>query len=86
MRVIANTGYTFPLKRITVNLAPADVRKDESAFDLPIGILAATEQTAPERLVGAAFAPRVAGKPALKDFLRSRLGYLSLRATSRHFT
>jgi len=76
MRVIANTGYTFPLKRITVNLAPADVRKD----------LAATEPIAPERLVGAAFAPRVAGKPALKDFLRSRLGYLSLRATSRHFT
>ena len=43
---IANTGYTFPLKRITVNLAPADVRKEGSAFDLPIavGILAATEQ------------------------------------------
>ena len=49
---IANTGYTFPLKRITVNLAPADVRKDGSAFDLPIavGILAATEQITAERL------------------------------------
>src|SRR5207244_10697073 len=29
---LANTGYTFPLKRITVNLAPADIRKDGSAF------------------------------------------------------
>ncbi len=43
---IANSCFQFPLKRITVNLAPADVRKDGSAFDLPIalGILAATEQ------------------------------------------
>jgi magnesium chelatase family protein len=43
---IANSDFLFPLKRITVNLAPADVRKDGSAFDLPIalGILAATEQ------------------------------------------
>jgi len=43
---IANAGYDFPLKRITVNLAPADIRKDGSAFDLPIalGILAATGQ------------------------------------------
>ncbi|MCH5372472.1 MAG: YifB family Mg chelatase-like AAA ATPase, partial [Planctomycetes bacterium] len=43
---IANSRFQFPLKRITVNLAPADVRKDGSAFDLPIalGILAATEQ------------------------------------------
>src|SRR5947199_5331319 len=32
---IANSGYTFPLKRITVNLAPADIRKEGSAFDLP---------------------------------------------------
>ena len=43
---IANSAFEFPLKRITVNLAPADVRKDGSAFDLPIalGILAATGQ------------------------------------------
>ncbi|MGD2135975.1 MAG: ATP-binding protein [Gemmatimonadales bacterium] len=43
---VANSDYEFPLKRITVNLAPADVRKDGSAFDLPIaiGILAATGQ------------------------------------------
>jgi magnesium chelatase family protein len=43
---IVNGGYDFPLRRITINLAPADVRKDGSAFDLPIalGILAATDQ------------------------------------------
>ncbi len=43
---IKNSGFTFPLKRITVNLAPADVKKEGSAFDLPIalGILAAHEQ------------------------------------------
>lgn len=40
---IKNSGYTFPVKRITVNLAPADIRKEGSVFDLPIavGILAA---------------------------------------------
>jgi len=41
---IKNSGYRFPSDRITVNLAPADIRKEGSAFDLPIaiGILAAT--------------------------------------------
>jgi magnesium chelatase family protein len=41
---IKNSGYDFPADRITVNLAPADVKKEGSAFDLPIalGILAAT--------------------------------------------
>jgi magnesium chelatase family protein len=41
---IKNSGYHFPSDRITVNLAPADVKKEGSAFDLPmaIGILAAT--------------------------------------------
>ncbi|MDI6740065.1 MAG: YifB family Mg chelatase-like AAA ATPase [Candidatus Edwardsbacteria bacterium] len=43
---IKNSGFTFPLKRITVNLAPADVKKEGSAFDLPIalGTLAAHDQ------------------------------------------
>jgi magnesium chelatase family protein len=43
---IKNAGLEFPIKRITVNLAPADKKKEGSAFDLPIalGILAATEQ------------------------------------------
>lgn len=48
-RVVAalqNSGFQVPPKRITVNLAPADVRKEGSAFDLPlaVGILAGTGQ------------------------------------------
>jgi magnesium chelatase family protein len=41
---IGNSGYTFPDDRITVNLAPADIKKEGTGFDLPIalGILAAT--------------------------------------------
>ncbi len=41
---LANSGFAVPPRRITVNLAPADVKKDGSAFDLAIalGILAAT--------------------------------------------
>ena len=40
---IKNSGYEFPARRITVNLAPADVKKEGAAYDLPIalGILAA---------------------------------------------
>ena len=43
---IRNAGFEFPCRRITVNLAPADLKKDGSALDLPIalGILAATGQ------------------------------------------
>ncbi|EKD38037.1 MAG: hypothetical protein ACD_75C00888G0002 [uncultured bacterium] len=42
---IKNCGYKFPSKRITVNLAPADLKKEGAGFDLPIaiGILEATE-------------------------------------------
>jgi magnesium chelatase family protein len=41
---LKNSGYEFPSRKITVNLAPADIRKEGAAFDLPIsiGILAAT--------------------------------------------
>jgi magnesium chelatase family protein len=43
---IRNSGTTFPLRRITVNLAPADIRKEGPAYDLPIalGILCASGQ------------------------------------------
>lgn len=43
---IHNVGLMFPLRRLTVNLAPADVRKEGPAFDLPlaVGILAVSEQ------------------------------------------
>jgi magnesium chelatase family protein len=62
---IANSGFQFPLKRITVNLAPADVRKDGSSFDLPIalGILVATDQ------LGGDGTDARAGRPRLADYL-----------------
>ena len=43
---IRNSGFTFPMRRITVNLAPADLKKEGPSYDLPIaiGILLATEQ------------------------------------------
>ncbi len=43
---IRNSGLTFPMKRLTVNLAPADLRKVGPAYDLPIatGLLLASEQ------------------------------------------
>jgi len=43
---IKNSGLTFPMKRITVNLAPADLKKEGPAYDLPIavGILLSSEQ------------------------------------------
>lgn len=49
---IKNCGYEFPNKRITVNLAPADVKKEGAGFDLPtaIGILSASELIPGEKL------------------------------------
>ena len=43
---IENSGYTFPTRAITINMAPADIRKEGSGFDLPmaIGILATNGQ------------------------------------------
>lgn len=43
---LLNAGFTFPAKRITVNLAPADLPKEGGRYDLPIAlsILAASEQ------------------------------------------
>ena len=35
---IRNSGYTFPMKRIIVNLAPADLKKGGPAYDLPIAL------------------------------------------------
>lgn len=49
---LQNNGYKFPVADITVNMAPADLRKEGSGYDLPlaIGILAATEKVELERL------------------------------------
>ncbi len=46
---VKNIGYEYPLGRITVNLAPADIRKTGAVYDLPLllGILAASEQAPP---------------------------------------
>ena len=48
---IKNSDFVFPAKRVTINLAPADIRKEGSAFDLPIavGILSATGQVLRDR-------------------------------------
>src|SRR5512144_2549596 len=53
---LKNSGYDFPNRKITVNLAPADLKKEGAAFDLPIsiGILAATGIVKAERLAGGA--------------------------------
>jgi len=49
---IKNSGYEFPPKRITVNLAPADIKKEGAGFDLPIavGILTALDVVSQEQL------------------------------------
>ncbi len=49
---IKNSGFRYPIKRIIINLAPADIKKEGAAFDLPIaiGILAAAGQVDPDRL------------------------------------
>ncbi|MGB9617923.1 MAG: YifB family Mg chelatase-like AAA ATPase [Desulfomonilaceae bacterium] len=49
---IVNTGYPFPPRRITINLAPAGLKKEGSGFDLPIaiGILSALEMLPPDIL------------------------------------
>lgn len=48
---IKNSGFEFPLKKITVNLAPADTKKEGTAFDLPlaVGILKCTEEIKVEK-------------------------------------
>ena len=49
---LKNCGYSFPAKKITINLAPADIKKEGSAYDLPmaLGILAAEGLVQKERL------------------------------------
>src|SRR5688572_19608606 len=49
---ISNSGFRFTMGRITINLAPADVKKEGPSFDLPIalGMLAASEQIETDQL------------------------------------
>lgn len=74
---IQNAGLDFPTnKRITVNLAPADLPKDSGRFDLPIalGILAASGQIDADRLAGHEFA----GELSLSGQLRPVRGALAM--------
>ena len=73
---IVNSGFTLPPRRITVNLAPADVRKEGTAFDLPIalGILVATGQLDPH-LIGCRI---YAGELGLDGQIRPVRGALSI--------
>src|ERR671937_86050 len=59
---ITSAELEWPLRRITVNLAPAGLRKEGSGFDLPIAlaILAASRQLPPERLARHAFVGELA--------------------------
>ena len=52
MAAIKNAGYTYPRKRLTVNLAPGSIRKEGPVYDLPIalGVLASMEIFPPEAL------------------------------------
>ena len=66
---LINSQFEFPARRITINLAPADLPKDGSRFDLPIaiGILAASNQIPSEKLTQYEFI----GELALSGELRS---------------
>ena len=76
-----HTQFEFPARRITVNLAPADLPKDSGRFDLPIaiGILAASGQIVPEALAGHEFA----GELSLTGELRPVRGALAMALQAR---
>jgi magnesium chelatase family protein len=73
---LQNSGFSIPPRRITVNLAPADVRKEGSTFDLPlaVGLLAGSGQIPATALRGTAFV----GELGLDGGLRPLKGALSL--------
>ena len=73
---LIQSGFEFPAKKITVNLAPADLPKESGRFDLPIalGILAASGQISAEKLPAYEFA----GELALSGLLRPIRGGLAM--------
>jgi magnesium chelatase family protein len=80
---IRNSGYRFPFdKRITVNLAPADLRKEGPAYDLPIavGVLAASGQVSAEAVAGSL----ILGELSLDGTVRHIRGALSVADMARH--
>jgi len=78
---VKNAGLVYPRKRVTVNLAPASVRKEGPAYDLPIalGVLAATEQVPLEQLDGSL----VIGELSLDGSVRHVRGVLPMAAVAR---
>jgi magnesium chelatase family protein len=78
---LANSGFKFPLQRITANLAPADLRKAGPAFDLAIAaaLLAASGQLPPGRLRRLA----LAGELALDGSIRPIPGVLAMAEAAR---
>jgi len=79
---IVNSGFEFPAKRITVNLAPADLPKESGRFDLPIalGILAASGQIPAPALADHEFA----GELSLSGELRPIRGALAMALQTRN--
>lgn len=73
---IKNSGFEFPNRRITINLAPADIKKDSAGLDLPIaiGILAASGQISREKCSDMLFVAEL----SLDGMLRPVSGVLSM--------
>src|SRR5437879_2142894 len=80
-RALANLGYQRPSGRTVINLAPADLKKDAGAFDLPIavGMLVATGQLLPEQTRDFA----LVGELALDGSVRPVKGALSMAMAAR---
>lgn len=78
---VKNSGYHFPPDRITVNLAPADIKKEGSAFDLPmaLGILAATGMVPKAACTNAL----VLGELSLDGLIRPIKGALPMTITAK---
>ncbi len=78
---LVNSGYKFPMGKTTINLAPADVKKEGPSFDLPIalGILAASEQMVTDQLDNFA----IIGELALTGAIRSCRGILPVALRAR---
>ncbi|MGD8968544.1 MAG: YifB family Mg chelatase-like AAA ATPase [Anaerolineae bacterium] len=78
---IKNSGLIFPGKRITVNLAPADIRKEGPAYDLPIavGVLIASQQVWPQAVEDAL----IIGELSLDGSVRHVDGILPIASVAR---
>jgi magnesium chelatase family protein len=78
---LKNAGFTVPVRKIVINLTPADLRKEGPSFDLPIsvGVLAASEQVDPTLLGDYLFL----GEVSLDGTLRSVTGVLSIAAAAK---